>query len=196
MRSGRSFRASRCRSWAAVERDRTARRIADEGESVVITGGSEERANELVHDFTGGGAKAHFAGLDIIDQEQWTAAFDDAQKTFGTPRVLRSIVGSNALVEFPDINPDEWNKIVEINIIGTLRSIQTFQLGGARGTFRRASMPGSAGRRRTKPLVTRNGSFRLALVLQSSVQAVGTYLREPVDDVQAANPSGLRALPI
>jgi NAD(P)-dependent dehydrogenase (short-subunit alcohol dehydrogenase family) len=37
----------------------------------------------------------------------------------------RNIVGSNALVRFPKVDIDEWNKLFEINVTGTLRGIQT-----------------------------------------------------------------------
>ena len=43
----------------------------------------------------------------------------------GALHVLINIVGSNALVRFPKIDIDEWNKIFEINVTGTLRGIQT-----------------------------------------------------------------------
>ena len=36
-----------------------------------------------------------------------------------------NVVGSNALVRFPEIDIQEWNKLFEINITGTLRGIQT-----------------------------------------------------------------------
>ena len=36
-----------------------------------------------------------------------------------------NIVGSNALVRLPKVDIDEWNKIFEINVTGTLRGIQT-----------------------------------------------------------------------
>jgi hypothetical protein len=36
-----------------------------------------------------------------------------------------NIVGSNALVKFPDVYIEQWNKIFEINVTGTLRGIQT-----------------------------------------------------------------------
>jgi NAD(P)-dependent dehydrogenase (short-subunit alcohol dehydrogenase family) len=36
-----------------------------------------------------------------------------------------NIVGSNALVRLPHVDIDEWNKIFEINVTGTLRGIQT-----------------------------------------------------------------------
>ena len=36
-----------------------------------------------------------------------------------------NIVGSNALVRLPKVDIDEWNKVFEINVTGTLRGIQT-----------------------------------------------------------------------
>jgi NAD(P)-dependent dehydrogenase (short-subunit alcohol dehydrogenase family) len=36
-----------------------------------------------------------------------------------------NIVGSNALVRFPEIDIGEWNKIFEVNVVDTLRGIQT-----------------------------------------------------------------------
>lgn len=36
-----------------------------------------------------------------------------------------NIVGSNALVMLPEVDIDEWNKIFEVNVTGTLRGIQT-----------------------------------------------------------------------
>jgi short chain dehydrogenase len=43
----------------------------------------------------------------------------------GALHVLMNIVGSNALVRFPEIDVEEWNKIFEINVVETLRGIQT-----------------------------------------------------------------------
>jgi NAD(P)-dependent dehydrogenase (short-subunit alcohol dehydrogenase family) len=43
----------------------------------------------------------------------------------GALHVLLNIVGSNALVRFPSVDIEQWNKIFEINVTGTLRGIQT-----------------------------------------------------------------------
>jgi NAD(P)-dependent dehydrogenase (short-subunit alcohol dehydrogenase family) len=53
-----------------------------------------------------------------------------------------NILGSNALVMRPEVDIDEWNKIFEINVTGTLRGIQTCaplikESGG--GRYRRVS---------------------------------------------------------
>jgi NADP-dependent 3-hydroxy acid dehydrogenase YdfG len=44
------------------------------------------------------------------------------KETFGTLHILMNIVGSNELVIFPEADIDEWNKIFEINVTGTLRA--------------------------------------------------------------------------
>jgi hypothetical protein len=40
-----------------------------------------------------------------------------------------SIVGSNAMVMLPKVDIDEWNKIYEINVVGTLRGIADQRIG-------------------------------------------------------------------
>lgn len=103
----------------------SSRLFAKEGATVVVTGRSEERGSELVEEINDGGGKAHFVELDITDQDQWTAAVAHVEEKIGALHVLMNIVGSNAMSKLPDIDFDEWNKIFEINVTGTLRGIQT-----------------------------------------------------------------------
>lgn len=99
--------------------------FAKEGATVVIAGRSEERGEALAREINDGGAKAHFVELDVTNQDQWTAAAGDVEATFGALHVLMNIVGSNALVKLPNVDIDEWNKVFETNVTGTLRGIQT-----------------------------------------------------------------------
>lgn len=103
----------------------SSRLFAKEGATVVVTGRSGERGTELVDEINGNGGRAHFVELDITDQDQWTAAVDYVEENIGSLHVLMNIVGSNALSKFPDIDLDEFNKIFEVNVTGTLRGIQT-----------------------------------------------------------------------
>ena len=103
----------------------SARLFAQEGATVVIAGRSEERGEELTREINGDGAKAHFVELDITNQGQWDAAVAEVEATFGALHVLMNIVGSNAQVMLPNVDIDEWNKVFEINVTGTLRGIQT-----------------------------------------------------------------------
>jgi NAD(P)-dependent dehydrogenase (short-subunit alcohol dehydrogenase family) len=103
----------------------SARLFAKEGAAVVVTGRNEDRGDALVKEINDGGGKAIFIELEITDQDQWTAAVAQVKETFGALHILMNIVGSNALVMFPEVDIDEWNKIFEINVTGTLRGIQT-----------------------------------------------------------------------
>jgi NAD(P)-dependent dehydrogenase (short-subunit alcohol dehydrogenase family) len=99
--------------------------FAKEGAAVVIAGRSEERGDALARQINDDGGRAHFVELDITNQDQWDAAVAEVEAEFGALHVLMNIVGSNAQVMLPNVDIDEWNKVFEINVTGTLRGIQT-----------------------------------------------------------------------
>jgi NAD(P)-dependent dehydrogenase (short-subunit alcohol dehydrogenase family) len=103
----------------------SARLFAQEGATVAITGRDHERGEALAKEITDAGGTAFFLELDITDQEQWDAAVERVREEAGALHILLNIVGSNALVRFPEIDIDEWNTMFEINVVGTLRGIQT-----------------------------------------------------------------------
>jgi NAD(P)-dependent dehydrogenase (short-subunit alcohol dehydrogenase family) len=87
--------------------------------------GDESRGRALAAEINTAGGKAYFVALDVVNQDQWDAAVEQVRKELGALHVLMNIVGSNALIRFPAVDIDEWNKIFEINVTGTLRGIQT-----------------------------------------------------------------------
>ncbi|HEY1371780.1 MAG TPA: SDR family NAD(P)-dependent oxidoreductase [Candidatus Binatia bacterium] len=103
----------------------SARLFAQEGATVFVAGRKQERGHALVAEINAAGGKAHFVELDIVNQGQWEAAVAQVKTQAGALHVLMNIVGSNALVRLPNVDIDEWNKIFEINVTGTLRAIQT-----------------------------------------------------------------------
>ena len=103
----------------------SARLFAKEGATVFIAGRSEERGDALAAEINEAGGRAHFVELDVVKQDQWDAAVIHVKEQAGALHILMNIVGSNALERFPKIDIDEWNKIFEINVTGTLRGIQT-----------------------------------------------------------------------
>jgi NAD(P)-dependent dehydrogenase (short-subunit alcohol dehydrogenase family) len=103
----------------------SARLFAREGATVFVAGRSRERGNGLVAEINDSGGKAHFVELDVVKQNQWDGAIAQVKEQAGALHILMNIVGSNALVRFPEIDIQEWNKLFEINITGTLRGIQT-----------------------------------------------------------------------
>ncbi|MFI5690951.1 SDR family NAD(P)-dependent oxidoreductase [Kribbella sp. NPDC051586] len=103
----------------------SARLFAQEGATVFVAGRNEERGSAFVEELNGAGGTAHFVELDVVNQDQWDAAVTQVMEQAGSLHVLMNIVGSNALVRFPEVDIDEFNKIFEINVTGTLRGIQT-----------------------------------------------------------------------
>jgi NAD(P)-dependent dehydrogenase (short-subunit alcohol dehydrogenase family) len=92
----------------------SARLFAQEGATVFVAGRNEERGDALVNEINDAGGKAHFTELDVVDQDQWEAAVAQVKQTAGGLHVLMNIVGSNALVSFPEVDIEEFNKIFEI----------------------------------------------------------------------------------
>jgi NAD(P)-dependent dehydrogenase (short-subunit alcohol dehydrogenase family) len=103
----------------------SARLFAKEGATVFVSGRSEDRGDALVAEINAAGGKAHFVELDVVKQDLWDGAVAQIEHRVGALHVLMNIVGSNALVKFPTVDIDEWNKLFEINVTGTLRGIQT-----------------------------------------------------------------------
>jgi NAD(P)-dependent dehydrogenase (short-subunit alcohol dehydrogenase family) len=103
----------------------SARLFAREGATVFIAGRNEERGDALVKEINDDGGTAHFVELEVSDQDQWDAAVETVREKASALHILMNIVGSNALVMLPDVDIDAWNKIFEINVVGTLRGIQT-----------------------------------------------------------------------
>ena len=103
----------------------SARLFAKEGATVFIAGRNKERGDALAAEINDGGGRAYFVELDIVNQNEWDAAVARIKDQAGALHVLINIVGSNALIRFPQIDIDEWNKLFEINVTGTLRGIQT-----------------------------------------------------------------------
>lgn len=103
----------------------SARIFAREGATVFIAGRDHERGNALAAEINAAGGKAYFVELDVVNQGLWDAAVAFIKEQAGALHILMNIVGSNAMVRFPSVDIDEWNKLFEINVTGTLRGIQT-----------------------------------------------------------------------
>jgi NAD(P)-dependent dehydrogenase (short-subunit alcohol dehydrogenase family) len=103
----------------------SARLFAREGAAVFVAGRNHERGDALVKELNDSGGTAHFVELDVVNQDQWDAAVAQVKEQAGALHVLMNIVGSNALSRLPEVDIDEFDKIFDINVTGTLRGIQT-----------------------------------------------------------------------
>lgn len=103
----------------------SARLFAKEGATVFIAARHEEPGNALVQEITDAGGAAHFIQLDTTDAEGWAAAVRAITAETGALHVLLNIVGDNSLTVIPNVDIEEWNRIFEVNVNGTLIGIQS-----------------------------------------------------------------------
>jgi NAD(P)-dependent dehydrogenase (short-subunit alcohol dehydrogenase family) len=103
----------------------SARLFAREGATVFVAGRNHDRGDALVAEINGVGGKAHFVELDVVNQDHWDAAVVQIKEQAGALHVLMNIVGSNALVRFPEVDIEQWNKLFETNVTANVRGIQT-----------------------------------------------------------------------
>lgn len=103
----------------------SARLFASEGAAVAIAARHQDQGDALVKEISDSGGRAHFVKLDTTDQRQWTDAVAQVKAVFGGLHILMNIVGTNELAMIPEVELDAWNRVIEVNLTGTLMGIQT-----------------------------------------------------------------------
>ena len=96
-----------------------ATRFAAEGASVVISDVDMDEAARTAAAMTGGGAAAPF-NLDVTDPAQVTAAVDFARERFGRLDILVNNAGVTTKARVLDLTLDAWERILRINLTGTM----------------------------------------------------------------------------
>jgi NAD(P)-dependent dehydrogenase (short-subunit alcohol dehydrogenase family) len=102
----------------------SARLFAKEGATVFIAPRRPEPGAILVKEIEAAGGRAYFIELDTTEQAGWNAALAAIRQQRGALHILVNIVGTNDLTVIPRISIEEWNKVFEVNVTGTLMGIQ------------------------------------------------------------------------
>ena len=94
-----------------------ARTLADNGASVVLVARRAERLKALKDEIEGKGGKAVAIEADVTDRAAMTAAFDAAEKAFGTVTILINNAGiamsPGRAIEVP---AEEWRKVLGVDL--------------------------------------------------------------------------------
>lgn len=101
-----------------------ARRLHAEGAEVVVADLDDEMATKVAGELSQGGAKAIGVACDVGDQGSVDAMVDAAVKSFQKVDVLvnnASIMTAVPMsrVGFEDIAPEEWDRMMRVNLAGT-----------------------------------------------------------------------------
>jgi NAD(P)-dependent dehydrogenase (short-subunit alcohol dehydrogenase family) len=100
----------------------SALRFAQEGAKVGIADmpQQEKEARDVIRQIEGGGGKAIFLPCDVSQPEQVKRAIDDTVKAFGGLHIVFANAGINGVwTPIDELQPDEWDRTLDINLKGT-----------------------------------------------------------------------------
>ncbi|WP_151446326.1 glucose 1-dehydrogenase [Lacisediminimonas profundi] len=123
------------------------RRFAAEGSAVAIFDLNAEAAAKVAAELKAGGARAASYGVDITDYAAVSEAVAKAESELGPVDVLVNNAGWDYAARFIDTNPELWQKIISINLVGPLNLHHTVVKAMAeRGRGRVVNVASDAGR--------------------------------------------------
>ncbi len=105
---------------AGIGREFARRALAD-GAEVIVTGRRQSRLDELVAD---AGRGVPFA-VDITDPESCAGLAETIRTELGSVDLLFCSAGYSPLRFFDEVTPDDWRRILEINVIGIHQLIRS-----------------------------------------------------------------------
>ena len=113
----------------------TARLLAEEGADVVVAFGNDETgARQTMAAVEAAARRAWLCRFDIGDATAVAAAIRAVGEQTGGFDVLILCAGHNIVTPFADISPEEWNRVIGVNLNGafyTLRAAMPFLRDGA-----------------------------------------------------------------
>jgi len=100
--------------------------FAAHGASVVFIDLNEAGAKETISMVEQAGGKAAFQRLDITDNAAVTAFAADVQQQYGKADILVNVAGWDIQEPFMNNTPEFWDKVININLMGTVRMCRAF----------------------------------------------------------------------
>lgn len=91
------------------------RGLVGEGAKVVIGDVLDDEGKALESEL---GDAAHFVHLDVTKEDDWRMAVDAAEKTYGPINLLVNNAGIVSYAPVELMEPDEFRKVIDINLIG------------------------------------------------------------------------------
>ncbi|HXR74426.1 MAG TPA: SDR family NAD(P)-dependent oxidoreductase, partial [Bryobacteraceae bacterium] len=100
--------------------------LAEAGADVVATGRREELVNAVADDIEQRGRKALRRSSDVQSRESIDALRGAVLKEFGRIDILLNAAGQIFRKPTHLVTEAEWNKLMDVNVTGMLRSCQSF----------------------------------------------------------------------
>jgi 3-oxoacyl-[acyl-carrier protein] reductase len=95
----------------------TAKSLADNGATVVVTDVSQNR-EAVAEAIEEGGHTAVAREMDVTDRDQVDAVFEEVSEELGTVDVLVNNAGIFPTYSFEELTREEWDRVIDVNLNG------------------------------------------------------------------------------
>ena len=106
-----------------------AKGLAEAGADVIPTGRRADLVKSAAYVVQKLGRKSLAQPCDITDRASLEALYGAATREFGVIDILVNCAGTTQRTPVLDVSEEEWNRILDINVNGTLRACQIFGRG-------------------------------------------------------------------
>ncbi len=103
-----------------------AKGLAQAGANVVATGRRKDFVEKAAETIRGFGRKSLAITCDVADRDSLEALLAAATAEFGRVDILVNSAGTTKRTPTVNVSEEEWHKILETNLTGTLRACQVF----------------------------------------------------------------------
>ena len=100
--------------------------FADAGACVVASSRSNQAVEQMAHDLEGRGTQTLRVVSDVADRNSLEALRDAVIAAFGKVDILVNCAGMTARVPTLECTEETWDRIMDVNLTGTLRACQIF----------------------------------------------------------------------
>jgi 2-hydroxycyclohexanecarboxyl-CoA dehydrogenase len=100
------------------------RRLASRGHRVAVLDINGEAASGVAKMLEAEGHRALGVEVDVSTRPAVDAALDEVRRTFGPVEIMVTSAGIEGFVDFLDITPEAWDRMMAVNLTGTFHCLQ------------------------------------------------------------------------
>ena len=141
-----------------------ARRLAEEGAAVLVTGRDEGRGRAVVDSIAAAGGEARFQPLDVTDEAAWQATVDGVMAAHGRLDILFNNAGITRAEPIAEVSLETWRRIMAVNadgvFLGTRSAIPAMRRSGGGSIVNMSSVLGIVGTAHLAAYTASKGAVR------------------------------------
>ena len=100
--------------------------LGKNGAKIVVADVNEDACKKAVEKLTSEGIEAVYKTVNVVDKESLRDLREEALKLTGQVDMLVNCAGINVGNNYLDVDADQWDKILAVNLKGTMLSCQVF----------------------------------------------------------------------